>query len=182
VVPQDFHDFFVAGASASGALIGLLFVAVSVAPDRTVGDKAPIEARAIAASALTAFTNTLFVALDALIPGADLGNVIVIVASFGIATTVILGLLLLRRRREHVSRRAPFLFAGIAVLYGFQLRYGIALKNAPRELSALRTSAGIILGLYAIGVARSWELLGAHNLSWLDLIRPNNGQGLPPGR
>ena len=181
MVPQGFHDFFVAGASASGALIGLLFVAVSVAPEQTVGREAPIEARAIAASALTAFTNTLFVALDALIPGANLGNVVVIVASFGLVSTLILGLLLWRRREEQISRRAPFLFAGIAVLYAFQLRYGIVLKTAADDLSALRTTAGLMLGLYAVGVARSWELLGARNLGVLELFRPRQRHD-PPGR
>jgi hypothetical protein len=182
VVPQSFHDFFVAGASASGALIGLLFVAVSVAPERTVRSEAPIEARAIAASALTAFTNTLFVALDALIPGVNLGSVVVIVASFGLASTVILGLLLWRRRRERVSRRAPFLLGGIAVLYGFQLRYGITLRNTPGDLHALRTSAELVLGLYAIGVARSWELLGARDFSLLDVLRPQRRREPPKDR
>ena len=173
MVPRDFHDFFVAGASASGALIGLLFVAVSVAPARTVSPHAPIEARAIAASALTAFTNTLFVALDALIPGANLGTVTLIVASFGLVSTLTLWVLLWRRRNsEQLSRRWPYLFGGIAVLYGFQLGYGIQLHNTPDDLSALRTLAGLMLGLYAIGVARSWELLGARELGLRDVIRP----------
>jgi hypothetical protein len=177
VVPESFHDFFVAGASASGALIGLLFVAVSVAPGRTVSPDAPLEARAIAASALTAFTNTLFVALDALIPSANLGTVTVIVASFGLVSTLALGLLLWRfRARERISRRAPFLLGGIAVLYAFQLRFGIALQETPKDLSTLRTIAGLMLGLYAIGIARSWELLGARELGLLDVIRPSREQ------
>ena len=180
MVPESFHDFFVAGASASGALIGLLFVAVSVAPERTVSPQAPIEARAIAASALTAFTNTLFVALDALIPGADLGTVTVIVASFGLVSTLALGLLLWRARHgERISRRAPFLLGGIAVLYAFQLRYGIRLHDTPGDVSALRTLAGFMLGLYAIGIARSWELLGARELGLFEAIRPRRD---PPRR
>jgi hypothetical protein len=108
--------------------------------------------------------------------------VIVTVASFGLASTMILGLLLWRRREEHVSRRAPFLFTGIAVVYGFQLRYGITLKNTPDDLSALRTSAGLMLGLYAIGVARSWELLGARDFGLLDVIRPKRHREPPHSR
>jgi hypothetical protein len=34
VVPASFYDFFGGCASASGALIGLLFVAISVSPQK----------------------------------------------------------------------------------------------------------------------------------------------------
>jgi hypothetical protein len=81
MVPQDFHEFFLGSATVSGALIGLLFVAVSVAPERLVSRTAPAEPQVIAASALTAFTNTLFVSLAALIPGVNVGAVAIAVAS-----------------------------------------------------------------------------------------------------
>jgi hypothetical protein len=51
MVPQVFHDYFVASTGAGVALLGLLFVAVSIAPERTVMSTAPVERQAAATSA-----------------------------------------------------------------------------------------------------------------------------------
>ena len=51
MVPEAFHDYFLATSGAGAALVGLLFVAVSIAPERTVMSGAPVERRAVATSA-----------------------------------------------------------------------------------------------------------------------------------
>src|SRR5262249_40719098 len=67
---SDFTTFFLASAGAGAALVGLLFVAVSVNPGRNAGPSAPPERQAVSASAYTALINALFISLVSLI-GAD---------------------------------------------------------------------------------------------------------------
>ncbi len=51
MVSGEFANFFVASTSSGAALVGLLFVAVSIAPEQTVQTNAPLERRAVASGA-----------------------------------------------------------------------------------------------------------------------------------
>lgn len=57
MVPAEFRDFLVASTQASAALIGLLFVSVSIAPERVFGSKAEALGQARALSAFTSLAN-----------------------------------------------------------------------------------------------------------------------------
>ena len=60
MVPASFANFFLATAGAGGALIGLLFVAISISPERIFSEGAPRERQAVASGAFTALVNAFF--------------------------------------------------------------------------------------------------------------------------
>jgi hypothetical protein len=72
VVPVSYHDFFGGCATVAGALIELLFVAISVSPEKLAGDKASADHQVKAGAAFSALINTLVIALVALMPGTGL--------------------------------------------------------------------------------------------------------------
>ena len=65
---EELHDFFVARVGAAAVLIGLLFVAITLHPENTVGPKAERERNARAIGAFSALANVFFVSLGGLIP------------------------------------------------------------------------------------------------------------------
>jgi hypothetical protein len=162
VVPPDIHDLFVAAASVSGALIGLLFVAISVAAERLAREKEAAQVHRIrAAAALSAFTNALAVSLFALVPGQKIGPTAVAVAVGGLAfiAAALLSLVRLRQVRWSTARDTLFL-VGLVVLFVIQLIEGIAVIARPHNPGAVNTIAILVIIGFLIGIARSWELIG----------------------
>jgi hypothetical protein len=163
VVPENIHDFFVAGAGAAGALTGLLFVAISVAADRLAQAREGAQVHRIRASAaLTAFINALMVSLLALVPGRKIGLTAATVAIIGL-TFVVASLLSLIRLRQMGWRtlRDAFFLIGLVATFVVQLIAGISVIAHPGDSGAVNTIAIVVAFCFLIGIDRAWELIGA---------------------
>jgi hypothetical protein len=166
MVPQSIHDFFVASGSAAGALIGLLFVAISVAADRLTRAEARGQLHRIAAvAALTAFTNALAVSLFALIPGHKIGPAATVVAIGGLlfVTAALLSLVRLRQVKWETLRPGLLLMV-LAATFVIQLAEGIDVITQPGDAGAVNTIAVLVVVCFLIGIARSWALIGGPSI------------------
>ena len=166
MVPESIHDYFLATASVAGALIGLLFVAISVSADRLAEAKEGTQVHRIRASAaLTAFINALLVSLLALIPGHKIGPASVAVAIVGLLFVVaaLLSLIRLRQTRVRTLREAAFL-VGLVVTFVIQFIQGIAISLHPADSGAVNTIAILVALNFLAGIDRAWELVGGPRL------------------
>jgi hypothetical protein len=186
MVPISFHDFFGGCASVAGALIGLLFVALSVSPEKLTGDDARAEHQVRAAAAFSALVNTLVIALVALLPGASLGEASTILAAAGLATTSGLAIVLFREHRQKIRPGDLRMLAILLALYGLQLANGVQLDGSPHSVSGISRQGGLAILFFLFGIARSWQLVGARDIGLASTVtavvhRPA-GQGRPPAR
>jgi hypothetical protein len=161
VTPVAYQPFFTASVAASAALIGLLFVSVSVAPERVFGKEAESGRQAQALSAFTALANVFFISFGGLMPDVPLGVLVTIVAMPAILQTLALLGLVSHWRAERTLYRGVVLFLASAFVYGFELVIGIKLWQTPTSTGWLSGLLDLLLGAYAIGLGRAWQLLGA---------------------
>ena len=160
MVPVSFHDFFSGCATISGALIGLLFVALSVSSEYLKGENARTDHQVRAGAAFSALVNTLVIALFALLPTTDLGTVGIILAAAGLSTTVAL-IFALAREDRRIGRADLVMFLILLVLYGLQLANALELEHAPHMVGLVVNQGELAIAFFLFGIARSWQLVGA---------------------
>lgn len=166
MVPESIRDFFTASASVAGALIGLLFVAITVASERLARAEEGGQLHRIRASAaLTAFTNALAVSLFALVPGHKIGPAAVVVAVTGLmfVTASLLSLIRLRQVSWRTWHDELFL-AALIVTFVAQLVEGIEVMAHPGDSGAVNTIAILVAICFLIGIDRAWELIGGPSI------------------
>src|SRR5438128_290118 len=131
MIPPELVNFFIASASASAALLGLLFVAISIAPEHIVAHRAPLERQAVAASTFTALVTAFFISLGALIP-VGLGYTTLFMCSIALLNSLILGWNLLRHPKswQNFLRRVVLIAASL-VVYGYVFYYALLLTITP---------------------------------------------------
>ncbi len=173
MVPSDFDNFFLASTGAGAALIGLLFVAIAVAPESTVMGGAPIERRAVASSAFTALINAFFVSFDALQPQTNIAWLTLAMSLFGITNSLSLGFTALRKPSswQGAIRRIVLVLVSL-VLYGFELSNAIQLIIQPNNISYVASLSTLVLSVYGVGIIRAWELLGASRFGFFSWFNP----------
>ena len=168
MVPETFHDFFLGSTGAAAALIGLLFVAIAIAPARVFGPDASADRTLVARSAFGALIVAFFVSLVALVPAVNLGYVLLPV-NLAFFVSTLSNAVRLWRSDTPGDRlvRARVLLLVAAAIYGFGSYDGIVLIRDPGDANGVVTAAYILVSTYGIGLARSWELLGGHRTGLL---------------
>jgi hypothetical protein len=176
VIPASFIPYFSISAGAVASLIGLLFVAVSVAPGRTVGKGAPIARRAVAESSFTALLNAFLVALIALIPTAPLAlGVLAVTGATLVGSVRSLILMTAHQRQKAVSwinvLRQLILPLGMLLIYSLEFWWGVTEYRTIRlSADSCGALANILLVLAGLAIVRAWELIGAQRSSFFALL------------
>jgi hypothetical protein len=191
VLPPLYDDLFPAIAGCAAALIGLLFVALSVSANRGKVTRVVQEVRA--AAALVAFINALAVSLFGLIPGTNIGYPALALGVVGLLFTAAGARSIFNSWsmfRLH-WRQQLGLIALLLLIFGTELVNGIAILANPRSTGPIQTISYAIVASLLVGIARAWELVGdrdtgilasiavltGHDRSLSDQDRPETGNG-----
>lgn len=166
----DFTAFYAAIAGASGALVGLLFVAASVSREDMFGENASVRNRARSSLALTALVTPLIVALFALIPGIGL-RVPLLVAGIGgiLFTAAAIRRVVSSRDSRHGWRQLAFV-VGFGVISIVEVVIGVWLQIDPNLPNGATVAAAMLVALVGVGVDRAWELIGGRATSFVSSI------------
>jgi hypothetical protein len=167
VVRSTFTEFFAATAASAAGLIGLLFVALTLAATRPDLRDEFVRLETRAGAALLSFINVLVISLLALIPGDHVGYSAIGIGVVGelYAAASVVALEEDRKpdadqERAETSRR---LIATLAAGFTLQIGFGILLVVHPHARTWLAGLAVVQVGSLVVGIGRTWEIVGVRD-------------------
>jgi hypothetical protein len=165
VVPHSYLEFMITAAGAAGAMIGLLFVAVSLRSDLVFGKKAPKKARTLAFSSFTGLVNAFSLSLLAVIPGQNIGWPMSILAVICLYHTLDLHLRTFGVKtqwRVFIVSTLNYLAEGVG---------GVYLIAHPHAVWIVNGLCYVIFASFVIALNRAWELIQAESAQDASLLR-----------
>jgi hypothetical protein len=182
VVFGAYRELFAAIAASAGALTGLLFVAISVAPRRGARSPGPPVVQQVrAAAALLAFTNALAVSLFGLVPGTNVGYPAAVLGVIGLLFTAAgMRSILASPATVHQQRLGQLgLIILLLLIFGVELACGIVVIARPHSSEPVQLIGYALVSSLLVGIARAWELVGGVDTGIIASIAVLTGH--PPG-
>lgn len=153
MVPRSYLEFMITSAGAAGAMIGLLFVAISLRSDLVFGVNAPRKVKTLASSSFTGLVNAFSLAMLAIVPGTNIGVGMIILAVFCLYTTWNL----------HAKSRGTDVQLRVLILttldYVAELAGGITLTVHQHEVWIVNGLCYVIFASFIIALNRAWALI-----------------------
>jgi hypothetical protein len=182
MVPGSFETFFLATAGAGAAFVGLLFIAISISPQRTFDPHAiaGVQHQRLAEATLLTLFNGFAVSCVALIPDVNIGWIALVLGGAGGLIAAQLVEFLARAHQHVVTRRLPWLHRLRVVslsivatlLYAIEALLGLQLIARPHDEDGVRWLAAIVIIIYTLGMLRAWTLLGDPQHGWSGWLNP----------
>ena len=174
MVPGVYDAYFATLATAAAALIGLLFVAVSVRDDTIFGPNAMPGGEALAITAFTGLVNSFVVSLLGLIPKVNIGEPAVIMAVISIVAIV-------RLQRRLRTGRNPLVLAITLLVYAAQFGFGVLLLVDSHDSDQVINLSIIVSVTLIVSLQRAWSLLKGKHLAGADGTAVTGDHDLPRG-
>jgi hypothetical protein len=153
MVPRSFIEYMIVAAGAAGAMIGLLFVAISLRSDLVFGSKAPDKVKTLAGSSFTSLVNAFSLSILAIIPQTNIGRGMIFLSVFCLINTW-----RLHARARHFKNQT-FAFVVSTLNYLCELAGGITLLIRPYEQWIVDALCYVIFASFVIALNRTWTLI-----------------------
>jgi hypothetical protein len=143
----------ITAAGAAGAMIGLLFVAVSLREEVVFGPHAPPKAKALASSSFTGLVNAFSLALLAIVPKTNIGIAMVVLAVLCLWNTL-----------SRYTRTLDFdsqlrVLTLTCTTYVAQFVGGVTLLFYPHIAWIVNGLCYVIFASFVIALTRAWYLI-----------------------